>query len=56
VTILRDANPGIVTNAIAECHRQAGARYIVGAGCEVPRDTPHANLRAMCAYAHETSP
>ena len=43
--------PATVTAAIAECHREAGARYIVAAGCEVPRDTPHANVRAMVEYA-----
>ena len=56
VTILRDGDPATVTAAIAECHRQAGAPYIVGAGCEVPRDTSHANLDALCAYAHQTRP
>jgi MtaA/CmuA family methyltransferase len=56
VTALRDSEPETVTSAIAECHRQAGPRYIVGAGCEVPRDTPHENLNALCAYAHGTSP
>jgi uroporphyrinogen-III decarboxylase len=40
-----------VTADIAECHRQAGARYIVGAGCEIPRDTPLENVRALTAYA-----
>ncbi|MBE0542448.1 MAG: uroporphyrinogen decarboxylase family protein [Verrucomicrobia bacterium] len=56
VTVLRNGNPDIVTNAIAECHRQAGARYIVGAGCEVPRDTPPENLRALCEYAKSHKP
>jgi MtaA/CmuA family methyltransferase len=56
VIALRDSDPETVAAAIAECHRQAGPRYIVGAGCEVPRDTPHENLRALCAYAHETKP
>jgi MtaA/CmuA family methyltransferase len=56
VTILRDGSPDIVREAVAECHRQAGHRYIVGAGCEVPRDTPHGNLQAMCAYARGTCP
>jgi MtaA/CmuA family methyltransferase len=56
VTALRDSEPAAITAAIAQCHREAGPRYIVGAGCEVPRDTPHANLNALCAYAHETSP
>ena len=56
VAILRNGKPETVTSAIAECHQQAGARYIVGAGCEVPRDTPADNLRALCAYAHEHKP
>ncbi len=48
---LRNANAASVTAAIAECHRQAGDRFIVGAGCEVPRDTPLENVRAMTNYA-----
>jgi len=56
VTTLRNGSPEIVTNAIAECHKQAGARYIVGAGCEVPRDTPPENLRALCEYARANKP
>jgi uroporphyrinogen-III decarboxylase len=47
VTVLRNGTPESVTAAIAECHRQAGARYIIGAGCEVPRDTPAANVLAL---------
>jgi MtaA/CmuA family methyltransferase len=56
VTVLRNGNPEIVTNAIADCHQAAGARFIVGAGCEVPRDTPAENLLALCAYAHAHQP
>jgi MtaA/CmuA family methyltransferase len=55
VTVLRNSDPQSVSRAITECHRDAGPRYIVGAGCEVPRDTPAENLRAMCAYAHTHS-
>ena len=51
VRVLRDGTPESVTAAIAECHRQAGPRYIVGAGCEVPRDTPKDNVRALSQYA-----
>ena len=51
VSVLRDGDPRSVAAAIAECHRQAGAQYIVGAGCEVPRDTPEANVRALAEYA-----
>lgn len=56
VTILRNGDPVGITAATAECHRQAGPRFIVGAGCEVPRDTPAENLRALCAYAHSHRP
>lgn len=56
VAVLRNGTPEAVTNSIAQCHRQAGARFIVGAGCEVPRDTPEPNLQALCAYAHEHHP
>jgi uroporphyrinogen-III decarboxylase len=53
VTVLRNGTPESVTAAIAECHRQAGARYIVGAGCEVPRDTPAANVLALSRYGQQ---
>ncbi len=55
VKILRNGTPEEVREEVAKCHREAGRRYIVGAGCEVPRDTPEANLRALCAYA-QTQP
>jgi uroporphyrinogen-III decarboxylase len=51
VRVLRDGSPEAIEAALAECHRQSGARYIVGAGCEVPRGTPDANLYAMTRYA-----
>ncbi len=53
VAVLRAGTPELVRAAVGECHRQARARYIVGAGCEVVRDTPEANLRALCEYAFE---
>jgi len=54
VRVLRNGTPEEVYAAVAECHRQAGNRFIVSAGCEVPRDTPLENLRAMQRYAHLT--
>jgi len=51
VKTLRNGTPESVTAAVAQCHREAGPRYIVGAGCEVPRDTPAANLLALRDYA-----
>ena len=55
VRVVRDGSPESITAAVAECHRQAGRRYIVGAGCEIPRGTPNENLRAMARYARSTS-
>jgi MtaA/CmuA family methyltransferase len=56
VRVLRDGTPETVYAAMAECHRQAGTRYIVGAGCEVPRDTALENMDAMRRYAREHKP
>jgi MtaA/CmuA family methyltransferase len=53
VKVLKDGTPESVYEAVGECHRQAGDRFLVGAGCEVPRETPLANLRAMVRYARE---
>ncbi|MFO0929319.1 MAG: uroporphyrinogen decarboxylase family protein [Gemmataceae bacterium] len=56
VRTLRDGTPESVTAAIRECHRQAGPRCLVAAGCEVPRGTPPENLRALTRYARSTKP
>lgn len=51
VKVVRDARPEEVAAAVAECHRQAGGRYIVGAGCEICRGTPLENVHALREYA-----
>ncbi len=51
VAVLRNGTPESVTAAIVDCHQKAGPNYIVSAGCEVVRDTPHQNVRAMHDYA-----
>ncbi len=51
VRAVRDGTPESIAAGLAACHRQAGPRYIVGAGCEVPRGTPPANVHAFAAYA-----
>ncbi len=55
VSVLSAGTPGEVTRAVAECHRCAGPNYIVAAGCEVPRETPEENLRALVAYAENAA-
>jgi MtaA/CmuA family methyltransferase len=54
VRTLRDGSPKSVYEAIRKCHQEAGGRYIVGAGCEVTRDTSHENFHAMVQYAIDT--
>ncbi len=51
VAVLRNRTAAEVRAAICACHEQAGMRYIVGAGCEVVRDTPLENVRALTDYA-----
>jgi MtaA/CmuA family methyltransferase len=53
VRVLRDETPERIAAAVAACHRQSGDRFIVGPGCEVPRETHPRNLRALVAYARE---
>lgn len=52
---LREGTPASITAALTECHRQAGPRFIVGAGCEVPRGTPPENLLALTRFAQSTT-
>jgi MtaA/CmuA family methyltransferase len=56
VRVIRDGTPASIAAALAECHRQAGPRYIVGAGCEIPRGTPPENLLALTRYAQTHQP
>ena len=56
VNVMRGGTPESVRHAAEECHRQAGARFIVGAGCEIPRDTRPENLRALGEYARSHKP
>lgn len=51
VGVLQNGTPEKVRAAAEACHREAGPKYIVAAGCEVPPDTPEENMRAMAEYA-----
>ncbi len=51
VAVLRNGTPVLIQSELAKCHHDAGAQYIVCAGCEVVRDTPEENVRAMVEYA-----
>lgn len=54
VETLRAGPRAAILAAVAQCHQEAGPRYIVAAGCEVPRDTPESHLRALAEYAAAT--
>jgi MtaA/CmuA family methyltransferase len=51
VRTLRDGTPETIWQALAECYRQAGDHFVVGAGCEIPRDTPPQNVRTLSDFA-----
>jgi len=51
VLVLREASPDEVYKAVEICHKEAGENFIVGAGCEVTRDTPLENIKALWRYA-----
>ena len=52
VRVLQDGTPADVTAGFERCFAEAGGRYYaVNAGCEIPRRTPAANLRAMRDFA-----
>jgi MtaA/CmuA family methyltransferase len=51
VEVLLHGSPEDVTEGLALCYEEAGDRYIVGAGCEVPRGTPSTSLQAMLHFA-----
>jgi MtaA/CmuA family methyltransferase len=51
VSMLRNGTPDAIRAALTACRAACGERYIVSAGCEVVRDTPLENLRAMRDFA-----
>jgi uroporphyrinogen-III decarboxylase len=56
VTELLSSSPDAVFARVAGCHREAGSRFIVGAGCEVPAATPEENVDAMVRYGRAVRP
>ena len=56
VEVLRNGTVWDVVHAVTMCHRDAGDLYIIGAGCEVPRDTPEQNMFTMLEYARSHQP
>jgi MtaA/CmuA family methyltransferase len=53
VTVMEKGSPEDVRRVAEGCHRALGPRFILGAGCEVPRTSPIANMEALCGFARE---
>jgi MtaA/CmuA family methyltransferase len=51
VEVLWSGTSKDVLKAVEKCQHDAGPRYIIGAGCEVPREIPVANMIALRDYA-----
>jgi MtaA/CmuA family methyltransferase len=55
VSIVLHQTPEQIQSALADCYAAAGERYIVGAGCEIPRQTPHENVQAFRQFANSVA-
>lgn len=43
-----DAKPKAISTKLNQLYESVGNRLMIGAGCEIPPDTPHACLKALC--------
>lgn len=50
--VIATGAPAVIRQAAADVLAQAPARFILGADCTVPAETPWANLREVIAVAH----
>lgn len=48
---VRDSYPGAIRARLAECRTESAPKFIVGAGCEIPRDCKEENFLAMLEFA-----
>lgn len=56
VQLMKLGTPARITAALDACAAAAGARWVIGAGCEIPRGTPIENVRALTGYGGRTLP
>jgi len=48
VSAVMQSTPEEIRDSFRKIYRQVGRPYFITAGCEIPADTPHENLRALC--------
>lgn len=51
VNVLLRGDEELVRTTVGRCHEEAGERFIIGAGCEIPPGTPRSNVKALAAYS-----
>jgi MtaA/CmuA family methyltransferase len=51
VSVLQDGSCEDVYKAVEKCRKEAGEKFIVGAGCELTRATPFENIRVLTDYS-----
>ena len=56
VKAVRDGAPATIIEALETVRAEAGAPWIVAAGCEIPRGTPQENVRALVSFARTHLP
>jgi MtaA/CmuA family methyltransferase len=52
---VRNGSPETIAHSLEALQQQAGDCWIVAAGCEIVRDTPHHNLQAVSRFANNHS-
>ncbi|MGI9264493.1 MAG: uroporphyrinogen decarboxylase family protein [Gammaproteobacteria bacterium] len=52
VGAVQNGTPETIEQVVIETARVTGGKCMVAAGCEIPLDTPHENLKAMSCAAH----
>ncbi len=56
VAVLRSGSSKDVEKSLTKCYQEAAPRYIVAAGCEIPRGTPEDNVLALRVFARSHKP
>jgi MtaA/CmuA family methyltransferase len=56
VAVIKNGTPLAVEESLMKCYRAAAPKYIVAAGCEVPRGTREDNVLALRNFARSTKP
>jgi uroporphyrinogen-III decarboxylase len=51
--LMLEGRPDQVTKAARECVAQAGPNLVLSTACDVPRDTPPENVKALVAVGRE---